>query len=145
MTPADLSRSRSMIRSFPSRLEEADVAGSAIRDFLKLQGISATFELELVARECINNAIVHGNRNNPGKYVFLEIRVGRRWILIRVKDEGGGFDWRRRAQGTFSDWTATSGRGLPILAHYTSRVSFNRKGNQVSLWIRKESFKGNRT
>lgn len=47
-------------------------------------------------RESVINAIRHGNRNNPGKHVFVEFSTGSsagdEVLTIRVRDQGEGFD-----------------------------------------------------
>jgi len=55
---------------------------------------------------------------------------------LAVRDESPGFDWRKANQNQ-SGTTASSGRGLPLYAMYAERVRFNRRGNQITLWIRK--------
>jgi anti-sigma regulatory factor (Ser/Thr protein kinase)/ABC-type transporter Mla MlaB component len=94
------------------------------------------FAVDLVLREFINNAILHGNRHDISKMVRIVVRVGRTWIVIRVTDEGAGFDWRARMLAK-PDETDTSGRGLAIGAQYSHRMRYNREGNQVTIWIRK--------
>lgn len=50
----------------------------------------------VAVRECVINAIKHGNRSDAGKRVFVDFatmaRDQRRELTIRVRDEGEGFD-----------------------------------------------------
>jgi serine/threonine-protein kinase RsbW len=90
------------------------------------------FAAELLVREALTNAVVHGCRQNPDKQVrcFLRLRAGR--LLIAVADEGEGFDWhtaRRRQAGT----PDSSGRGMEILHRYANHVHFNDRGNVVTM------------
>src|SRR5262245_17816508 len=52
--------------------------------------------VSLAIRECVVNAIKHGNRNDPSKHVFVEIESSRAGavpeLTIRVRDQGEGFD-----------------------------------------------------
>jgi serine/threonine-protein kinase RsbW len=126
----------SLLRRFPSRLEAADALAQEIRGLLHANGLSAAaFGVELALRECLNNAILHGNRRNPARQVECEVTCGRKWIRVRVRDQGEGFDWRRRRQARPSSVTQTSGRGLRILGQYCQRIRYNRRGNQISLWL----------
>ena len=47
-------------------------------------------------RECVINAIRHGNRNDASKHVFVEFSTansdGDKLLTIRVRDQGAGFD-----------------------------------------------------
>ena len=87
------------------------------------------------------NALTHGNRNNAEKSIDLRIYVGRLWIRLQVGDEGPGFNWRKMRQREL-DTDATSGRGLKLYAIYAVRVRFNRRGNQITLWMSKKSQTG---
>lgn len=125
----------SLCRRFPSRLAQVDGVCHSLRGFLSEHGVGqGTFAIELATRECLNNAILHGNRKDPAGEVSLTLRLGRRWLRVTVEDQGPGFNWRGSLRRPL-DPTATSGRGLPILARYARRVSFNRPGNSVTLWF----------
>ena len=47
-------------------------------------------------RECVINAIKHGNANDASKHVFVEFSTansdGDKVLTIRVRDQGAGFD-----------------------------------------------------
>lgn len=122
-----------------SRLEEVDAVCLALRDYLKAQGwLRGGFAVELLAREALNNAILHGNRNRPCKTARLDLRLGRRWTRMQVEDEGAGFNWRA-VRFSVPENSDTSGRGLSIISLYADRVSFNRSGNQITFWFDKQT------
>lgn len=91
------------------------------------------FPVELLLRESLNNARIHGNGCSQAKRIEARVRVGKKWILISVRDEGAGFDCRKAGSRT-PDVEATCGRGLVIYFLYAQRVFFNAKGNHVCLW-----------
>ena len=99
------------------------------------------FPVELLARECLANAVNHGNRNDAGKSIVFGFSIGREWIRLQVSDEGPGFAWRKALQKRL-DTTQPSGRGLRLYALYAERVRFNRCGNQITLWISKKNRMG---
>ena len=128
---------RSLRRSIRSCLTEVDVVCGEIRALLEAAGYAAAcFSVELATRECLCNAVIHGNRCDPEKAVHMDLRIGRRWIRLDVADEGAGFNWRRERK-TPRDETISDGRGLAIYARYARRIAFNRRGNRVTLWIEK--------
>lgn len=90
------------------------------------------FDSELLLREALTNSVVHGCANDPGKRICCVVRAKTDRLLIVVRDEGTGFNWRaewdRKAQ--VSD---TSGRGIHILRRYANQVRFNLEGNTVTL------------
>lgn len=59
-------------------------------------GDDARHYVVVAIRESVINAIKHGNRNNPGKHVFVEFSTGSsagdEALAIRVRDQGEGFD-----------------------------------------------------
>lgn len=93
------------------------------------------FAAELLVREALNNAVVHGCRSDPGNRLRCALRLGVGRLTIAVMDDGDGFDWRavlqRRNESAAA--TAASGRGLGILFRYATRVRFNEKGNAVTV------------
>jgi serine/threonine-protein kinase RsbW len=129
-----------LLRRIPSRLDEVDGVCREIRTVLQNHGLeSASFAIELVARECLNNAVIHGNSGLAGKSILLGLNCARRWMSLQVTDEGDGFNWRRFCGQPLKDSDVTSGRGLFLITAYADRVRFNRKGNQITLWLRKEA------
>lgn len=100
------------------------------------------FVAELLVREGLTNAVVHGCRQNPDKQVrcCLRLRAGR--LLIAIADDGEGFDWRRvrRMQASIPD---SSGRGMEILHRYANHVHFNDRGNVVTMIKQLEGGKPN--
>ena len=91
---------------------------------------SQSFGAELLLREALTNAAVHGCGLDPAKSVRCSIRMDLRRLAIAVRDEGGGFDWRQ-AQSHRASATDTSGRGMEILERYSTRLRFGTQGNSV--------------
>ncbi len=121
-----------------SQFTEADRLCRNIRNWLNEEGLSATsFAVELLARESLNNAVIHVNRSLDDKTIRLELHVGRKWIRLLVGDEGPGFDWRK-ARRNHCGLESESGRGLTVCALYAEQVRFNRCGNQITLWLRRD-------
>jgi serine/threonine-protein kinase RsbW len=117
--------------------EEVDAVCLELRSFLQAHGRAAdAFAVELLAREALNNAVLHGNQSQPDKTARLDVRLGRRWLRLQITDEGPGFNWRAARRGLPEADTA-SGRGLLISDLYADRVAFNQRGNQITLWLDK--------
>ncbi|MGA3132510.1 MAG: ATP-binding protein [Terracidiphilus sp.] len=124
-----------LLEKIPSRMAEAELLCLKIRDRLQANDLSRhSFAVELLARECLSNAIIHGNENDDDKFIVLRLDLGREWIRLQVRDEGPGFR-RRRIRENKLNSSVPSGRGLYLYELYAQRVQFNRLGNQVTLWI----------
>ncbi len=121
--------------SIPSTLSAIEPVCAEIRQLLgsrHLEGMR--FQVELLARECLNNAILHGNRGQASLRVRFHMRVGRKRISLRIADQGKGFNWRARKPSWPTASTA-NGRGLMMASAYAERIAFNRRGNQITLWL----------
>jgi serine/threonine-protein kinase RsbW len=124
-----------------SRMREVDGLCLRIRDLLQRNNFGdVCFGVELLARECLNNAVIHGSRNDADKSIGLRLFVGREWIRLQVTDEGAGFNWRKACENQSAS-TTSSGRGLRLYALYAARMRFNRRGNQITLWVGKGNVK----
>jgi serine/threonine-protein kinase RsbW len=92
------------------------------------------FALVLAVQEAATNAFRHGNRGDPTKTVWVRYLVTSAEVLVEVEDQGPGFDL-----DTVPDPLAEvnldrpSGRGLMLMQFYSSWVSFNARGNRVTL------------
>ena len=73
-------------------------------------------DIELAVREVVANAILHGNRSDRGKRVFLTASGGPSGLVIHVRDEGEGFEPSsvpdpRQAEALMQE----SGRGMLLI------------------------------
>lgn len=91
------------------------------------------FAVNLVMREALTNAVLHGNKNDPTKDVrFVLKTVGDTSIHLAIEDQGNGFDWRKY-QGFALPASMAHGRGISIMETYFTRYAYNEKGNKLFL------------
>ncbi|MEI7848078.1 MAG: ATP-binding protein [Chloroflexota bacterium] len=90
------------------------------------------FAVELLLREALNNAVIHGCFENPHLFFICRIEISEREVILTVSDDGPGFDWRKKTEVNPDD-SAESGRGLAIFALYSNSTLFNLTGNCVTL------------
>ena len=50
-------------------------------------------QVGMAVRECMVNAVVHGNRYNKNKKVHLDIQRSSESLTVLIGDEGAGFDF----------------------------------------------------
>ena len=130
---------RGFYREIHSNLKEVDSLCREIRSFLSIHILSSdVFTIELTARECLNNSVLHGNKGQINRKIRYNLRVGNRWIRMQIADEGSGYVWRTR-DSKIPDFAATHGRGLAISTQLADRINFNRKGNMITLWFDKNT------
>ncbi len=90
------------------------------------------FTAELLVREALTNAVLHGCHADPRRLVRCVLRLKGRRLLIAVEDDGDGFDWRA-AWSHPAALTDCSGRGIGILRKYANHVRYNDRGNVVAI------------
>lgn len=82
-------------------------------------------------RECVINAIKHGNRNDATKRVWVEFATAvdneRSQLTIRVRDEGEGFDPEEVADPLAPEnLLKGSGRGIFLIRSFMDEVELTR-------------------
>lgn len=128
-----------MSRVVPELRAEVPATLIAIEEFLgqfrlwraNLSEIAA-FPGELLLREALTNAALHGSRGEPDKRVRCVVRLKPGRLVIAVRDQGVGFRWRE-VWGWVAPASASRGRGIEIFRHYASSVRFSSRGNGVTL------------
>lgn len=84
--------------------------------------------------EALNNAMIHGNKQDPAKKVIVNAEVDGRRITWTITDEGPGFDYVHLADPTAPEnLEALTGRGVFIIKHLADQCVFNAAGNEVEL------------
>jgi serine/threonine-protein kinase RsbW len=77
-----------------STLDSVDRADSLIMDAATAAGFPEDdlHKIGMATRECMVNAVVHGNRYNANKTVHLQVSGTGDYLKIRITDQGEGFD-----------------------------------------------------
>jgi len=92
--------------------------------------------LAIAVTEAVNNAILHGNKQDKDKTVTIKFQLEGKKLVVRIKDQGPGFN-----PGEVSDPLAPenllkeSGRGIFILSSLMDEVKyeFDDKGTEIIL------------
>lgn len=77
-----------------SRFENIELVQVVLRDSLERLGVDEDTRhwVDVAVREAVANAIKHGNAQDPGKQVHVDLFREGDDVVIRVEDEGIGFD-----------------------------------------------------
>jgi serine/threonine-protein kinase RsbW len=119
--------------TFPSTLIEVDKVVQFTKSWMqKYKYPCDLFSLELVLREGLCNAVLHGNQSDHRKLVHFFIIQQKDHHLIGIQDEGEGFDWEAQAKAEVP-LDSESGRGILLMRAYGYRITRNRKGNLLML------------
>lgn len=122
--------------SIPSELKYLSDVENFIHSFLKEEGLpnSQMGFIILTICESVNNAIIHGNKNDFNKKVDIRIERDRKQLLIEIEDEGHGFDIRSIPDPTEDDNIKNErGRGIFIIKNLADYVEFANNGSLVKI------------
>ncbi len=95
------------------------------------------FKIEISLREVINNAIIHGNKSDPNKRVFLDFEWKNKILKLTVTDQNTDkVDFNEMFKKIESkDVLSLNGRGILIMNNYMDKVEFSniKSGTRVVL------------
>ena len=88
----------------------------------------------IAVTESVNNAILHGNKNDRNKNVPLSLSLNNNVINFKIKDEGIGFNFHNLPDPTSpKNLDKPSGRGIFLMKHLSDEVNFSKNGSLVEL------------
>jgi len=130
---------RTVDQLLDSTLDSVDTAEEAVLKEAQEIGFDEDdlHKIGMSVRECMVNAVVHGNRYNARKKVHLMIRRTADRLAIVIQDEGEGFD-----MATLPDPLANenllrhSGRGLLLIQAFMDEFHIRArepKGTEVKM------------
>jgi serine/threonine-protein kinase RsbW len=97
------------------------------------------YRLLVAATEAVNNAILHGNKSDVSKHVFITCLFRKNDSLtLRVEDQGGGFDPMDIPNPIEEqNLLKTSGRGVFLMRELMDEVNFTfgKQGSVVELVV----------
>lgn len=98
-------------------------------------------EIELALAEALANAIIHGNRDDPKKYVHVWAGcVKGEQLILAVTDQGEGFDLKSVPDPTTAENIySTHGRGIFLMNCLMDSAEHRLGGRQVVLRKRMKS------
>lgn len=119
-----------------STREAIDRAEAQLIEDVRAAGYNDTcqFAIRLATEEALSNAMVHGNRHDPEKSIFLAYDVTPTHAHLEIADEGEGFDPARVPDPTEDDnLELPSGRGLVLMRAYMTSVEYLDRGTRIRM------------
>jgi serine/threonine-protein kinase RsbW len=116
--------------SIGSRYDHIDLIQVVVDDALARLGLDddARHWVGIAIREAVANAIKHGNRQDPDKAVDVELAVAGDQAVIRVYDQGQGFDLQEVADPLAPEnRMKTSGRGIFYMKNFMDTVLYEHR------------------
>jgi len=129
---------------YPSTLESVDLAEGEILNAAEETGFDEDdrHRIGMAVRECMVNAVVHGNRYNRNKRVHVnasveKFEVSRTRLTIHITDQGEGFEMQEVPDPLHdTNLLRHSGRGLFMMGAFMDDMKVRKvspEGTEVTL------------
>lgn len=124
-----------------SRYENIELVQAVLSDALSAYDLDdeSRHWVDLAVREAVANAIKHGNRLEPDKRVEIDLELTDEEVVIRVRDQGEGFD-----PGSVTDPLAPEnrlrpdGRGIFYMQKLMDEIDYDfQPGRGMELTLKK--------
>lgn len=89
-----------------------------------IQDENLYFDAKLILDELICNGILHGNKQDANKEIEVDVEIDEHLIIIQVKDQGNGFDYRKEDANPMS--MESTGRGLFLVDGLSDELHIDR-------------------
>ena len=125
-----------ILEMMPSQLELVDgFVSSLLKRIPQLNEDKDTlFNIKLALHEAIINAVKHGNKMNPNLPVQVDIKKDEGQVVIQVKDQGDGFDYKNLPDPiTPENLEKLNGRGLFLIQNAMDRVEYADGGRIIKM------------
>lgn len=128
------------VEEFEVTIPSDTAAGQEVQERIisSLEGLNYpprdVFGIRLALEEALVNAIKHGNRMDPEKFVMVGCQIGKELVRIEIEDQGAGFKPEDVPDPTDDDnLERPCGRGIMLMRAFLSLVEYNEVGNKVVL------------
>jgi len=122
-----------------STLDSVDEAEAKVLQAAEKAGFDEEdlHKIGMAVRECMVNAVVHGNRYNARKKVHLGIQTATDRMTVIIRDEGEGFDMNALPDPLAEEnLLRQSGRGLLLIQAFMDEFELRQaesKGTEVRM------------
>jgi serine/threonine-protein kinase RsbW len=126
-------------QTYSSTLESVDQAEAEILAAAAAAGFDEDEQhrIGMAVRECMVNAVVHGNRYNRNKRVAVNVSLAGRQFTVRITDQGEGFEIQEVPDPLQdNNLLRHSGRGLFLMGAFMDDVKVRKvppSGTEVTL------------
>jgi len=122
------------IPSYPHLLPSAALYIVRECQWRGIEDESLLSNISICVDELLNNALIHGNDLDESKKISVKIAFDHDRLTLNIEDEGEGFDYKN-LMSEFSENAETlpTKRGLFIVNYLMDELSFNEKGNRITM------------
>ena len=124
---------------FPSKTENINIVEKLVDELTQQHQINSEIYGNMLVSmvEAVNNAIIHGNKLDETKSVFIDYGLDNDMFWFCVKDEGKGFDFSNIPDPTSTEnIEKPHGRGIFLIQHLVDELKFEDKGSKICIKIK---------
>ena len=123
-----------ILSSGPDAIHEVETVIDEIKTELEFKE-DVYGNVMVAVTEAVNNGIIHGNKGDTGKKIYLDFEMKNQYrLVVKIKDEGDGFDPGSLADPTSPENIANiGGRGVFLMQHLSDKLSFSADGTTVEM------------
>ncbi len=122
--------------SFPSKGENITIVERLVDDLCERYQVAEEYygNILIALTEAVNNAIYHGNKQDPDKEVVLRYKAEKDHFSFTVEDQGPGFDYDNVPDPTSPEnLEKPNGRGVFLMRNLSDDISFSEEGRIVEI------------
>lgn len=120
----------------PSKLENVAPFIREVLALMKKFHLSEedTFHIKLSLEEALTNAMRHGNKLDPSLFVDVNLEVDEQKVVMKIRDQGDGFDEARLGDPTaLENSQKPGGRGVFLIRQLMNEVEYFDGGRGVKM------------
>lgn len=117
-----------------SRIENISVVENLIDELSEKYKIGTEVygNILIAIVEAVTNCIIHGNKLDASKSVFVSYSFNEDHIQFNIRDEGEGFNYKDVPDPTQPvNVEKPHGRGIFLMMHLSDELDFNTEGTEV--------------
>ena len=134
--------------SIGSRFEHIDLIQVVVDDALERLGLDddSRHWVGIAIREAVANAIKHGNQQDPDKEVEVELAIVGDQAIIRVVDQGEGFDLKQVEDPLAPEnLLKPNGRGIFYMNNFMDEIEYSSRPEGGTVVTLRKQIAGMRT
>jgi len=97
----------------------------------------SSYLIKLGLHEALVNAVKHGNKLDPTKYIRVRRIITPNWCVWQIQDQGNGLEIKKRNYKLPKKINSVSGRGLYIINECFDDIRWSSKGNRLQLALKR--------
>jgi serine/threonine-protein kinase RsbW len=124
---------------FASKIENINIIERLVDEITQQFNINSEIYGNMLVSmvEAVNNAIIHGNKLDETKKVFVEYEINNGEFSFSIKDEGNGFNYQNLPDPTLPEnLEKPHGRGIFLISHLVDELRFEDNGSKICVKIK---------